>query len=191
MILQYNSYIKVNTKPENKNIKPKILKIQGLLSSFAGEEAGDQWETISAALFQVQSGFSLRTVRCFFVFFLGAVIFSVFVNNNNLLFLAAGRSDQGKPHQLFPVCSGLVSSNSKRNLHDINIQAQRLNWLFSKLGGEGAGMMDVLYCVLNDSPEALNMMQEEHIRVIISLLEKFGRDPKVGLGKFRIVSIKC
>ena len=40
-------------------------------------------------------------------------------------------------------------------------------------------MMDVLYCVLNDSPEALNMMQEEHIRVIISLLEKFGRDPKV------------
>ena len=74
-------------------------------------------------------------------------------------------------------------------------QAQRLNWLFSKLGsqagGEGAGMMDVLYCILNDSPEALNMMQEEHIRVIISLLEKFGRDPKVGLGKFRIVSIKC
>ena len=54
-----------------------------------------------------------------------------------------------------------------------------MNWLFSKLGGEGAGMMDVLYCVLNDSPEALNMMQEEHIRVIISLLEKFGRDPKV------------
>ena len=135
--------------------------------------------------------FSLGTVRCFFVFFLGGVIFSVFVNNNNPLFLAAGRGDQRKPHQLFPVCSGLVSSNSKKNLHGINFQAQRLNWLFSKLGGEGAGMMDVLYCVLNDSPEALNMMQEEHIRVIISLLEKFGRDPKVGLGKFRIVSIKC
>ena len=58
-------------------------------------------------------------------------------------------------------------------------QASRLNWLFSKLGGEGAGMMDVLYCILNDSPEALNMMKEEHIKVIISLLEKFGRDPKV------------
>ena len=51
--------------------------------------------------------------------------------------------------------------------------------MFSKLGGEGAGMMDVLYCILNDSPEALNMMKEEHIKVIISLLEKFGRDPKV------------
>ncbi len=46
-------------------------------------------------------------------------------------------------------------------------------------GGEGAGMMDVLYCILHDSPEALNMMSEEHIKVIISLLEKFGRDPKV------------
>ena len=40
-------------------------------------------------------------------------------------------------------------------------------------------MMDVLYCILNDSPEALNMMKEEHIKIIISLLEKFGRDPKV------------
>jgi len=107
--------------------KMNIITSQGLLSSFAGEEAGDQWEYISSALFQL----------------LAAVIRG---NHTN--------------------CSQFA-------------QAQRLNWLFSKLGGEGAGMMDVLYCVLNDSPEALNMMQEEHIRVIISLLEKFGRDPKV------------
>lgn len=41
------------------------------------------------------------------------------------------------------------------------------------------GMLDVLHCVLIDSPEALNMMKEEHIKVIISLLEKHGRDKKV------------
>lgn len=39
----------------------------------------------------------------------------------------------------------------------------RLNWLFSRLGsqasGEGTGMLDVLHCVLIDSPEALNMMR--------------------------------
>uniref|UniRef100_A0A4D5R9V0 Ryanodine receptor 44F n=1 Tax=Scolopendra viridis TaxID=118503 RepID=A0A4D5R9V0_SCOVI len=62
-------------------------------------------------------------------------------------------------------------------------QSHRLNWLFSRLGsqatGEGTGMLDVLHCVLIDSPEALNMMKEEHIKVIISLLEKHGRDPKV------------
>ena len=39
----------------------------------------------------------------------------------------------------------------------------RLNWLFGRLGsqasGEGSGMLDVLHCVLIDSPEALNMMR--------------------------------
>lgn len=62
-------------------------------------------------------------------------------------------------------------------------QSHRLDWLFSRLGSqqatEGTGMLDVLHCVLIDSPEALNMMKEEHIKVIISLLEKHGRDPKV------------
>lgn len=40
-------------------------------------------------------------------------------------------------------------------------------------------MLDVLHCVLIDSPEALNIMKADHIKVIISLLEKHGRDPKV------------
>lgn len=62
-------------------------------------------------------------------------------------------------------------------------QSHRLNWLFSRLSGqqasEGTGMLDVLHCVLVDSPEALNMLRESHIKVLISLLEKHGRDPKV------------
>ncbi|KAJ1347269.1 hypothetical protein KIN20_002290 [Parelaphostrongylus tenuis] len=41
------------------------------------------------------------------------------------------------------------------------------------------GILDVLYCVLTESPEALNMINEGHIRSVISLLEKVGRDPKV------------
>lgn len=39
--------------------------------------------------------------------------------------------------------------------------------------------LDVLYCVLTESPEALNMINEGHIKSVISLLEKVGRDPKV------------
>ncbi|XP_064490365.1 ryanodine receptor-like isoform X2 [Ornithodoros turicata] len=62
-------------------------------------------------------------------------------------------------------------------------QPHRLDWLFSRLSSqqasEGTGMLDVLHCVLIDSPEALNIMKEDHIKVIISLLEKHGRDPKV------------
>lgn len=50
--------------------------------------------------------------------------------------------------------------------------SNRLNWLFSRLGSqassEGTGMLDVLHCVLIDSPEALNMM-----RVCICLLNLF------------------
>jgi hypothetical protein len=33
--------------------------------------------------------------------------------------------------------------------------------------------------VLTESPEALNMISENHIKTVISLLEKVGRDPKV------------
>ena len=42
-----------------------------------------------------------------------------------------------------------------------------------------SGVLDVLHCVLVDSPEALNVIKEQHIRTIISLIDKHGRDPKV------------
>ncbi|KAI1722893.1 RIH domain-containing protein [Ditylenchus destructor] len=57
----------------------------------------------------------------------------------------------------------------------------RLDWLFSRLSNpqSAEGILDVLYCVLTESPEALNMINEGHIKSVISLLEKVGRDPKV------------
>ena len=57
----------------------------------------------------------------------------------------------------------------------------RLDWLFGRLSNpqSAEGILDVLYCVLTESPEALNMINEEHIKSVISLLEKVGRDPKV------------
>lgn len=81
----------------------------------------------------------------------------------------------------FHFTAAIIKGNHTNCAQFANIN--RLNWLFSRLGsqasGEGSGMLDVLHCVLIDSPEALNMMREEHIKVIISLLEKHGRDPKV------------
>lgn len=44
-----------------------------------------------------------------------------------------------------------------------------------------AGILEVLYCVLIESPEVLNIIQENHIKSIISLLDKHGRNHKVGL----------
>jgi ryanodine receptor 2 len=112
--------------------KINVITSQGFLTSFlASDDAGQNWDMISAYLYQL----------------LAAIIKG---NHTN--------------------CAQFANSN-------------RLNWLFSRLGSqassEGSGMLDVLHCVLIDSPEALNMMRDEHIKVIISLLEKHGRDPKV------------
>lgn len=53
--------------------------------------------------------------------------------------------------------------------------SNRLNWLFSRLGsqasGEGTGMLDVLHCVLIDSPEALNMMRVSNYHISIATAE--------------------
>nr|XP_055028049.1 ryanodine receptor 2 [Misgurnus anguillicaudatus] len=56
-----------------------------------------------------------------------------------------------------------------------------LNWLVSRLEilEASAGILEVLHCVLVESPEALNVIKEEHIKSIISLLDKHGRNHKI------------
>lgn len=43
-----------------------------------------------------------------------------------------------------------------------------------------SGILEVLHCILVESPEALNIIQRGHIKSIISLLYKHGRNHKVG-----------
>lgn len=42
-----------------------------------------------------------------------------------------------------------------------------------------SGILEVLHCVLVESPEALNIIKEGHIKSIICLLDKHGRNHKV------------
>lgn len=42
--------------------------------------------------------------------------------------------------------------------------------------------MEVLHCVLVESPEALNAIKDGHIQAIISFLEKHGHNHKVDTG---------
>lgn len=51
------------------------------------------------------------------------------------------------------------------------------------------GILEVLHCILIESPEALNLIAEGHIKSIISLLDKHGRNHKVGLGKGMLVAV--
>lgn len=62
---------------------------------------------------------------------------------------------------LYQLLAAIIKGNHTNCAQFAN--SNRLNWLFSRLGsqasGEGTGMLDVLHCVLIDSPEALNMMR--------------------------------
>lgn len=50
-----------------------------------------------------------------------------------------------------------------------------------------SGILEVLYCVLIESPEVLNIIQENHIKSIISLLDKHGRNHKVGIFSLSLI----
>ncbi|XP_077095388.1 ryanodine receptor 2 isoform X2 [Siphateles boraxobius] len=56
-----------------------------------------------------------------------------------------------------------------------------LDWLVSRLERleVSSGILEVLHCVLVESPEALNVIKESHIKSIISLLDKHGRNHKI------------
>ena len=107
------------------------------------------------------------------------------VTSHGLLLILLGQESSSTWNEITSSFYQLLASVIKGNHTNCAefAQAQRLDWLFSRLSsqaaGEGSGMLDVLGCVLTDSPEALNMMKENHIKVIIALLEKYGRDPKV------------
>ncbi|XP_061600533.1 ryanodine receptor 2 isoform X1 [Cololabis saira] len=56
-----------------------------------------------------------------------------------------------------------------------------VDWLISKLDRleASSGVLEVLHCVLLESPEALNVIKEGHIKSILSFLDKHGRNNKV------------
>uniref|UniRef100_A0A6I8NPW3 Ryanodine receptor 3 n=1 Tax=Ornithorhynchus anatinus TaxID=9258 RepID=A0A6I8NPW3_ORNAN len=59
--------------------------------------------------------------------------------------------------------------------------SRRLDWLIGKLDRleSSSGILEVVHCILTESPEALTLITESHIKSIISLLDKHGRNPKV------------
>uniref|UniRef100_A0A8V0Y5U8 Ryanodine receptor 1 n=1 Tax=Gallus gallus TaxID=9031 RepID=A0A8V0Y5U8_CHICK len=74
-----------------------------------------------------------------------------------------------------------VASLIRGNRTNCALFSTNLDWLVSKLDRleASSGILEVLYCVLIESPEVLNIIQENHIKSIISLLDKHGRNHKV------------
>ncbi|XP_069500422.1 ryanodine receptor 1 isoform X4 [Ambystoma mexicanum] len=75
----------------------------------------------------------------------------------------------------------LLASLIRGNRANCALFSNNLDWVVSKLDRleASSGILEVLYCVLIESPEVLNIIQENHIKSIISLLDKHGRNHKV------------
>ncbi|XP_007909260.1 ryanodine receptor 1 isoform X6 [Callorhinchus milii] len=75
----------------------------------------------------------------------------------------------------------LLASLIRGNRRICALFSDNLDWLVSKLDRleASSGILEVLYCVLIESPEVLNIITESHIKSIISLLDKHGRNHKV------------
>ncbi|XP_077442696.1 ryanodine receptor 3 [Stigmatopora argus] len=75
----------------------------------------------------------------------------------------------------------LLAALIRGNRNNCTQFSRNLDWLVSKLERleSSSGILEVLHCVLIESPEALNTIQRGHIKSIISLLYKHGRNHKI------------
>ncbi|KAM9380915.1 ryanodine receptor 3 [Phaethornis superciliosus] len=75
----------------------------------------------------------------------------------------------------------LLAALIRGNRNNCTQFSSNLDWLISKLDRveSSSGILEVLHCILIESPEALNLIAEDHIKSIISLLDKHGRNYKV------------
>ncbi|KAM5301819.1 ryanodine receptor 2 isoform 4-T4 [Glossophaga mutica] len=89
----------------------------------------------------------------------------------------AGASWKSILNSLYELLAALIRGNRKNCAQF----SGSLDWLISRLERleASSGILEVLHCVLVESPEALNIIKEGHIKSIISLLDKHGRNHKV------------
>ncbi|CAL8317339.1 unnamed protein product [Merluccius merluccius] len=75
----------------------------------------------------------------------------------------------------------LLASLIRGNRNNCTQFSRKLDWLVSKLERleSASGILEVLHCILVESPEALHIIQKGHIKSIISLLYKHGRNHKI------------
>ncbi|XP_054825893.1 ryanodine receptor 3 [Eublepharis macularius] len=97
-------------------------------------------------------------------------------------FTGIGREESGTAWKeilnlLYKLLAALICGNRNNCAQFSN----NLDWLISKLDRleSSSGILEVLHCILIESPEALNLIEESHIKSIISLLDKHGRNYKV------------
>ncbi|KAM3591914.1 uncharacterized protein V6R79_009433 [Siganus canaliculatus] len=89
----------------------------------------------------------------------------------------AGEAWSSILNSLYQLLAALIRGNRKNCAKF----SGSLDWLISRLERleASSGILEVLHCVLVESPEALNIIKEGHIKSVITLLDKHGRNHKV------------
>ncbi|KAJ8356248.1 hypothetical protein SKAU_G00190420 [Synaphobranchus kaupii] len=93
----------------------------------------------------------------------------------------AGEEAGGAWKDILNLLYELLAALIRGNRNNCTELSQNLDWLVSKLERleSSSGILEVLHCILIESPEALNIIQKGHIKSIISLLYKHGRNYKI------------
>ncbi|XP_041921605.1 ryanodine receptor 2 isoform X1 [Alosa sapidissima] len=93
----------------------------------------------------------------------------------------AGRETGEEWESLLNSLYELLASLIRGNRNNCAQFSGSLEWLIGRLEklDASSGILEVLHCVLEESPEALNFIKEGHIKSIISLLDKHGRNHKI------------
>ncbi|XP_044292130.1 ryanodine receptor 3 [Varanus komodoensis] len=97
-------------------------------------------------------------------------------------FTGVGREENGTGwKEILNLLYKLLAALIRGNRNNCAQFSNNLDWLISKLDRleSSSGILEVLHCILIESPEALNLIEEGHIKSIISLLDKHGRNHKV------------
>uniref|UniRef100_A0A452HRD6 Ryanodine receptor 3 n=1 Tax=Gopherus agassizii TaxID=38772 RepID=A0A452HRD6_9SAUR len=104
------------------------------------------------------------------------------VYNSAAHFAGVAREESGTAwKEILNLLYKLLAALIRGNRNNCTQFSNNLDWLISKLDRleSSSGILEVLHCILIESPEALNLIAEEHIKSIISLLDKHGRNHKV------------
>ncbi|XP_064920307.1 ryanodine receptor 3 isoform X1 [Columba livia] len=102
--------------------------------------------------------------------------------NSAAHFAGVARDENGTAwKEILNLLYKLLAALIRGNRNNCTQFSSNLDWLISKLDRleSSSGILEVLHCILIESPEALNTISEEHIKSIISLLDKHGRNYKV------------
>ncbi|XP_070696712.1 ryanodine receptor 2 [Pempheris klunzingeri] len=96
-------------------------------------------------------------------------------------FAECAQSDRGEWETILNHFYELLAALVRGNRGNCARFSGSLDWLISRLDRleASSGVLEVLQCVLVESPEALNAIKEGHIHSIISFLDKHGRNYKV------------